>query len=167
MVSPSAHVNRANEGMLEELLAAFNFYPEMLRKVVKHKLIRHARSFMRSLAASRRTHGAPTTLAVVRIGGRLAVPVGDSRVYLVDARWLAPSAPKDHLALQGMIDRGEATLDTEYGHLTRWNMWWADEEEHHAPFIALWPDQPRRHNCALHRQVQDTLGESDVAPVRS
>ena len=68
------------------------------------------------LADHPKTFGAATTLAVAHVRGQRAaiLNVGDSRVYQVsrEGRWRRLS--KDHTVLQGMIDRGEASPDTEY-----------------------------------------------------
>lgn len=66
--------------------------------------------------AIHQVYGAASTLAVAHVRGQHSaiLNVGDSRVYQVnrEGRWRRLS--KDHTALQGMIDRGEALPDAEY-----------------------------------------------------
>ncbi len=71
------------------------------------------------LADNPETRGAASTLAVAHVRGHRAaiLNVGDSRVYRAsrEGRWWRLS--KDHTVLQDLIDRGEASPDTEYASL--------------------------------------------------
>lgn len=66
--------------------------------------------------AKGKTFGSSTTIAAVScLNGRcIAVSVGDSRVYRIDAQGVWQQISRDHTILSAMIDRGEADSQTEY-----------------------------------------------------
>lgn len=66
--------------------------------------------------AKGKTFGSSTTIAAVSCFGDrcVAVSVGDSRVYRIDARGTWQQISRDHTILNNMIDRGEADSQTEY-----------------------------------------------------
>jgi serine/threonine protein phosphatase PrpC len=69
--------------------------------------------------AKGQSFGSATTIAAVScLGDRcVAVSVGDSRVYRIDARGAWRQISRDHTVLNAMIDRGEANAQTEYASL--------------------------------------------------
>ncbi|MGB5063121.1 MAG: PP2C family serine/threonine-protein phosphatase [Candidatus Competibacter sp.] len=109
---------QASRIVLEELAKAARDHPEWLQEgFIAHRHVRQAQARLaEKLADHPKTFGAATTLAVAHVRGQRAaiLNVGDSRVYQVsrEGRWRRLS--KDHTVLQGMIDRGEASPDTEY-----------------------------------------------------
>ena len=66
--------------------------------------------------AKGRTFGSSTTIAAVScLDDRcVAVSVGDSRIYRIDAQGVWQQISRDHTILNAMIDRGEADSHTEY-----------------------------------------------------
>lgn len=168
-VAVSPMPNRASKVALEELLAAFNAFPEMRQDgLVSTKVVRyvHGRLCQR-LAGHRRTHGAATTLAVVHMSeDRLAVlNVGDSRVYHADATGHWCRLSKDHTVLQGMMDRGEASAGTEYASIydALEHVLVADAEEGDFAIhrvTAEWRPGDTMVICT--DGVHDTLGERDL-----
>ena len=112
---------RASRIVLEELAKAVRDRPEWLQdSFVANRHVRQVQARLSDrLADNPETRGAASTLAVAHVRGRRAaiLNVGDSRVYRANraGRWWRLS--KDHTVLQGMIDRGEASPDTEYASL--------------------------------------------------
>lgn len=112
---------QASRIVLEELVKAVRDHPAWLQDgFVANRHVRHIQAQLSDqLADNPKTHGAATTLAVAHVRGRRAaiLNVGDSRAYRAnrDGQWRRLS--KDHTVLQGMLDRGEASPDTEYASL--------------------------------------------------
>jgi protein phosphatase len=112
---------QASRIVLEELVKVVREHPEWLQDgFVANRHARHIQAQLSDkLADNPKTYGAASTLAVAHVRGQRAaiLNVGDSRVYRVnrEGRWRRLS--EDHTVLQGMIDRGEASPDTEYASL--------------------------------------------------
>ena len=112
---------QASRIVLEELVKAVRERPDWLQDgFVANRHVRQVQARLSDkLADHPETYGAASTVAVAHVRGRRAaiLNVGDSRVYRVnrEGRWWRLS--KDHTVLQGMIDRGEASPDTEYASL--------------------------------------------------
>ncbi|HHW77559.1 MAG TPA: serine/threonine-protein phosphatase [Xanthomonadaceae bacterium] len=112
---------RASRIVLEELVRAVRERPEWLQEgFVANRHVRQVQTQLSDkLADNPETRGAASTLAVAHVRGHRAaiLNVGDSRVYRAnrEGRWRRLST--DHTVLQGMIDRGEASPDTEYASL--------------------------------------------------
>ncbi|KAB2933763.1 MAG: SpoIIE family protein phosphatase [Candidatus Contendobacter sp.] len=109
---------QASRIVLEELLKSVREHRDWLQDgFVANRHVRHVQARLAEcLANHRKTYGAASTLAVAHVRGQHSaiLNVGDSRVYQVnqEGRWRRLS--KDHTVLQGMIDRGETSPDTEY-----------------------------------------------------
>ncbi|MDZ7621434.1 MAG: protein phosphatase 2C domain-containing protein [Candidatus Competibacteraceae bacterium] len=112
---------QASRIVLEELVKAVREHPEWLQDgFVANRHARHIQTQLSNkLADNPKTYGAASTLAVAHVrSGRAAIlNVGDSRVYQANREGQWRRLSKDHTVLQGMIDRGEASPDTEYASL--------------------------------------------------
>ena len=112
---------QASRIVLEELVKAVRDHPEWLQDgFVANRHVRHIQAQLSDqLADNPKTHGAASTLAVAHVRGRRAaiLNVGDSRVYRANREGQWRRLSKDHTVLQGMLDRGEASPDTEYASL--------------------------------------------------
>lgn len=112
---------QASRIVLEELVTAVRDHPEWLQDgFVANRQVRQVQARLSDrLADHPKTYGAASTLAVAHVRGRRAaiLNVGDSRVYRAnrEGQWWRLS--KDHTVLQDLIDRGEASPDTEYASL--------------------------------------------------
>jgi|GEM_PF-6531012 len=84
---------------------------------IANRHLRHVQARLADqLADNLKTYGAVTTLAAAHLRGRRAavLNVGDLPVYHGDGEGRWRQLAKDHTVLQGMLDRGEASLDQEY-----------------------------------------------------
>ncbi|HPE71766.1 MAG TPA: protein phosphatase 2C domain-containing protein, partial [Candidatus Competibacter sp.] len=112
---------QARRIVLEELAKAVRERPEWLREgFVANRHVRLVQARLSDkLAGNHETYGAASTLAVAHVRSYRAaiLNVGDSRVYQVnqEGQWWRLS--KDHTVLQDLLDRGEASPDTEYASL--------------------------------------------------
>ena len=107
--------------VLEELVKAVRDHPEWLQDgFVANRQVRHIQAQLSDqLTDNPKTYGAASTLAVAHVRGRRAaiLNVGDSRAYRANREGQWRRLSKDHTVLQGMLDRGEASPDTEYASL--------------------------------------------------
>ena len=114
--SPMPH--RASRTVLEELTKAIREHPEWLQEgfVANRHLRRVQGRLAERLAVRPETFGTASTIAVAHIRGQRAaiLNVGDSRVYHSNGEGQWRRLSKDHTVLQGMIDKGLASPDTEY-----------------------------------------------------
>ena len=112
---------QASRIVLEELAKAVREHPEWLQEgfVANRHLRRVQAQLSDKLADNLKTYGAASTVAVAHIRGQRAaiLNVGDSRVYRVSREGQWRRLSKDHTVLQDLLDRGEASPDTEYASL--------------------------------------------------
>jgi len=143
---------QASRIALEELAIAVRDHPEWSQEgFVANRHLRHVQMRLADRLADRpQTCGAATTLAVAHVRGlqAAALNVGDSRVYRADRRGGWRRLSKDHTVLQDLIDRGEASPDTEYASV------------YHALAHALCAD-PDETDFAIHR-ARVTLEPGDA-----
>jgi len=112
---------RASRIVLEELVKAIRERPEWLQEgFVANRHVRQVQARLSDrLADNPDTRGAASTLAVAHVRGHRAaiLNVGDSRAYRANRAGGWWRLSKDHTVLQDLIDRGEASPDTEYASL--------------------------------------------------
>ena len=112
---------QARRIVLEELAKAVRERPEWLREgFVANRHVRLVQARLSDkLAGNHETYGAVSTLAVAHVRSYRAaiLNVGDSWVYRASREGQWRRLSKDHTVLQDLLDRGEASPDTEYASL--------------------------------------------------
>ncbi len=114
--SPVPH--KASRMVLENLVKAIYQHSEWLQDgLIAHRHLRWVQTQLsKRLADNPKTCGSASTIVMAHLLGNQAaiLNVGDSRAYHVSPQWQWQRLSKDHSILQGLIDKGEASLDVEY-----------------------------------------------------